>query len=98
MCLSSDMADEWEYVTDRIDEARAAADISNDADALEDARLRMLRVRSHSSAPGGLVVSTERPKCAACGRPFPCAVLRMEARPWRDRGDFPVELLKRDPA
>lgn len=86
-------SNEWDYVVDRIEEARSDAQVRGDAEAEEDAGLLLLRVKDHEPETRPVVLATDRPKCAACGNVWPCPTLTYEARRWRDRDDFPKHLL-----
>jgi hypothetical protein len=83
--------DEWSYVIERIDQERSAAQTAGDAEAAENIRLLLLRVKDHD-AQSEAAAAGEPQRCAADGQRFPCSTLKHEAKRWRDREDFPKHL------
>jgi hypothetical protein len=82
--------DEWSYVIERIDQEHSAAQTAGDAEAMEDIRLRRLRVKDHV-AQRGTVVADEPQRCAADGKRFPCPTLKHEAQTSSSREAVVVE-------
>ena len=65
-------SNEWDYVIDRIDEMRSRAQIDNDPDGEEEARLLLVRVQGHDLDSSGKVsLASDPAKCASCVRSSP---------------------------
>ena len=79
----------WDYIIDRVEEARSTAQTEGDREAEDDIYNRWLRIKEHrpSETPAG-----NAPTCVNDGSPFPCRAVKHEARIWKERADFPTSL------
>lgn len=84
--------DEQIYVLERLHEALSEAQQANDVEAEATATQYIAAVQKHRPAHG-FGAAADPVLCEACGAPMPCGTLKLHARPWRSRDDFPKWLL-----
>ena len=84
--------DEQMYVLERLHEVLSEAQLTNDSESEEEATEYIAAVQQHRAAHG-FSPAKDPVRCEACGEAFPCSVLKLHARQWRGREDFPKHLL-----
>ncbi|QGN59048.1 hypothetical protein [Nostocoides sp. HKS02] len=83
--------DPQEYVLERLHDDLSEAQVGGDAEGEEEATRLIAAMQKHG-ATHGLVSADTRQQCEFDGEPYPCAMLKLNARKWRDREDFPLRL------